>query len=245
MVVMAGLPLGAQDAGGYEQTDIEYGFYLYSNHCISCHGENGDMERKVNLRLGDFPNSPSDALLGNNIRDGIPGTQMTPTEYTEPEITALVAYVRNITNAHLGSVSLGDGGQGQALFEGKGECGRCHRVFGRGPRSAPDLSNIGSVRTGAQLERAILGSEGSTLPINRPVRVVKSDGTVINGRRINEDTFTVQLIDDHERLVSLEKATLRELTILSSSDMPSYEETLTAEERADVLAYLLSLKGLS
>ena len=77
------------------------------------------------------------------------------------------------------------------------------------------------------------------------MRVVKSDGTVINGRRINEDTFTVQLIDDHERLVSLEKATLRELTILTTSDMPSYEETLTAEERADVLAYLLSLKGLS
>ena len=52
------------------------------------------------------------------------------------------------------------------------------------------------------------------MPINRPVRVVTRDGKVINGRRLNEDTYTVQLIDDQERLVSLIKADLREYTIL-------------------------------
>ena len=80
-------------------------------------------------------------------------------------------------------------------------------------------------------------------PINRPVRAVTRDGKVINGRRLNEDTYTVQLVDDQERLVSLVKHDLREYTILTVSPMPSYRYTLTDAELADVVAYLLSLKG--
>ena len=41
------------------------------------------------------------------------------------------------------------------------------------------------------------------MPINRPVRVVTKDGTIINGRRLNEDTYSLQIIDDRERLHSL------------------------------------------
>ena len=67
------------------------------------------------------------------------------------------------------------------------------------------------------------------MPINRPVRAVTKDGRSINGRRLNEDTYTVQLIDEQERLVSLTKADLREYTILTASPMPSYKDRLTAE----------------
>ena len=81
------------------------------------------------------------------------------------------------------------------------------------------------------------------MPINRPIRAVTRDGRTINGRRLNEDTYTVQLIDDQERLVSLTKADLREYTILTTSPMPSFKTTLTGDEIADVMAYLLSLKG--
>ena len=66
---------------------------------------------------------------------------------------------------------------------------------------------------------------------------------MINGRRLNEDTYTVQLIDDQEKLVSLIKADLREYTILTASPMPSYRDRLTPDELTDVVAYLLSLKG--
>jgi len=75
------------------------------------------------------------------------------------------------------------------------------------------------------------------------VRAVTRDGKVINGRRLNEDTYTVQLIDDRERLMSLNKSELREYTISTVSPMPSFKGTLTDEEIADVVAYLLSLKG--
>jgi hypothetical protein len=51
------------------------------------------------------------------------------------------------------------------------------------------------------------------------------------------------LIDDQEQLLSLSKADLREYTVLTTSAMPSYKDKLTAQEMADLLAYLVSLKG--
>ena len=82
------------------------------------------------------------------------------------------------------------------------------------------------------------------LPLNRPLRAVTRDGEVVTGRRLNEDTYTVQIFDERERLVSLDKADLRELTVLAASPMPSYAETLNEAELADLLAYLVTLKGL-
>ena len=82
------------------------------------------------------------------------------------------------------------------------------------------------------------------MPINRPVRVVTRDGKVISGRRLNEDTYTVQLIDEQERLVSLiEGRPSGVCTILTTSPMPSLQGTLTPRELSDLVAYLLSLKG--
>jgi len=53
----------------------------------------------------------------------------------------------------------------------------------------------------------------------------------------------VQLTDQDGRLLSLSKADLREFTVLTRSNMPSYKDELTSDEIADVIAYLLSLKG--
>jgi mono/diheme cytochrome c family protein len=75
------------------------------------------------------------------------------------------------------------------------------------------------------------------------VRAVTKDGTVINGRRLNEDTYSVQLIDDHEKLVSLIKSDLKEYAIATVSPMPSFRDRLTQDEIADTVAYLLTLKG--
>ena len=70
------------------------------------------------------------------------------------------------------------------------------------------------------------------------------DGKVITGRRLNEDTYSVQLIDTEERLVSLSKADLKEYTVIKTSSMPSYQGKLSAQELADVVAYLLTLNGV-
>ena len=108
---------------------------------------------------------------------------------------------------------------------------------------APDLRDIGTIRTAADLQTSILNPSAAMVPINRPVRAVTRDGKTINGRRLNEDTFTVQLMDDRGALVSLVKADLREYIVLTQSPMPAYEKKLNSDEVADLVAYLLSLKG--
>jgi putative heme-binding domain-containing protein len=108
---------------------------------------------------------------------------------------------------------------------------------------APDLSNIGTLRTASALQTSVLDPSRAMVPINRPVRAVTEDGRAINGRRLNEDTYTVQLVDDQGRLVSLVKADLRGYTILTESPMPAYKGKLSSAEVADLVAYLLSLKG--
>ena len=52
------------------------------------------------------------------------------------------------------------------------------------------------------------------------------DGRTITGRRLNEDTYTVQIIDDQERLLSLAKSDMRTLDVETRSPMPSYAERL-------------------
>ena len=230
--------------GQYEQADIAYGSALYSTYCVVCHGESGDLFPGVNLRSGVFRHAASDRDLRGILLNGIPGTTMVAGAYEEAELVALVAYLRNM-DAEIGGVALGDAARGQALFEGRGDCGSCHRVAGRGPRFAPDLSDIGAVRSAAVLSRALQDPHGSALPMNRAVRAVTADGAVIIGRRFNEDTYSVQLIDEDERLLSLEKADLREYTILESWDLPSYADVFSDEEVADLLAYLRSLKGMN
>ena len=230
--------------GQYEQADISYGSALYTTYCVVCHGESGDLFPGVNLRSGVFRHAVSDGDLRGILLNGIPGTTMVAGAYEDAELVALIAYLRNMDEA-IGGVAPGDAATGQALFEGKGDCGSCHRVAGQGPRLAPDLSDIGAVRSAAVLSRALQDPHGSELPMNRAVRVVTADGAVINGRRLNEDTYSVQLIDEDERLLSLNKSDMSEYTILESWDLPSYAGVFSDEEVADLLAYLRSLKGMN
>ncbi len=66
----------------------------------------------------------------------------------------------------------------------------------------------------------------------------------MTGRRLNEDTYTIQLLDEDEQLRSFDKTDLSELTVLNTSPMPSYAELLSEAELADLLAYLVTLQGL-
>jgi hypothetical protein len=116
-------------------------------------------------------------------------------------------------------------------------------VNGVGPRrQAPDLSEIGLQRTPAALQRTLLDPGAALLPINRPVRAVTSAGETIRGRRLNEDTYTVQLIDTEGRLHSLLKEDLSEWEVSTTATMRP--TTLSADQVADVIGYLLSLRGV-
>jgi putative heme-binding domain-containing protein len=248
LLLIAGAPFaftqtGATHEGDYAPADISYGARLYDAQCATCHGATGDSVGGINLRTGQFRTAVTDADLVRVITTGVAGTGMQGFDFDASERAAIVAYVRNMNAFDPGSVRAGDPGRGQKIFEGKGACTTCHRVGALGSRVAPDLSDIGAVRSAGSLFRSLTDPSSQMMPINRPVRAVTRDGTIINGRRLNEDTYTVQLLDDRERLVSLIKADLREYTVLTVSPMPSFAGRLTEEELADVIAYLLSLKG--
>jgi putative heme-binding domain-containing protein len=232
----------AAHPGEYAPADVAYGARLYDAQCTTCHGANGDGVGGVDLRSGKFRHAATDQDLVRIVTTGIPGTGMLAFKFDAAEVAGIVAYLRNMNTVDRASVKTGDAAHGRAIFDGKGECARCHRVGAAGSRVAPDLTDVGAVRSPGSILRSLTDPTSQMFPINRPVHIVTKDGRVVNGRRLNEDTYTVQLIDERERLVSLAKADLREYTISTTSPMPSYKG-LAQDELADLVAYLLSLKG--
>ena len=227
----------------YPDVDIVYGSTLYAARCVTCHGPQGDAIGDVNLRSGRFRNAVTDQDLARFIRAGSQAAGMPPFALDNAEMAGVIAYLRNMNTFDTATMKAGDVARGRAIFEGKGTCISCHRVGRTGSRVAPNLSDIGAQRSPGSLQRSLLDPTSQMMPINRPVRLVKKDGAVINGRRLNEDTYSIQVMDDKERLHSILKADLREFTISKTSPMPSYKGTLSSEEIADVIGYLLSLKG--
>lgn len=241
----SGAALAQQEhAGQYSQADINFGMSVYGEACVSCHGPGGEGVDGVDLRSGQFRAASSDFELRGIISNGIPDTAMLPGDYSEAELTGLVAYLRMMGSLDASDADVGDAARGAALYNGKGDCASCHRIGGEGSRTGPDLSDIANVRSAGAMAQTLVDPTEAMVPINRNVRIVARDGTRYEGRRLNEDTYTVQIVDENERLVSLVKADLREYEILTESSMPSYADTLTEQERADILAFLLTLKGV-
>ena len=226
----------------YSTEAIQTGLAIYSRECALCHGPQGDLVSGINLRLGQFRTASSDEDLREVISNGAAQGQMPAFNFRDSDISGLIAYIRAGFDPDGVAVRIGDPERGKALFEGKGECASCHRVNGVGPRTAPDLSSIGVLRTPSNLQLNLIDPAAALLPINRPVRIVTQGEETILGRRLNEDTYTVQVIDSEERLRSLRKS---ELVTYEVSEPPSKTPTnLSTEEVADVVGYLLTLRGV-
>jgi putative heme-binding domain-containing protein len=228
----------------FTPADVEEGRNLYRGNCVVCHGPDGNTVGGVDLMHNKFRSGSSNEAIEKVILSGIPGTAMPPHKFTEREAFNVVLYLRQMA-VMTGDTAIGNGNadRGKTLFEGKGGCTGCHAIKGIGSRVGPDLTGIGSLRRGVELERSIVDPDAEVLAQNRTFRAVTKDGTAITGRLLNEDTFSVQLLDSKERLLSLQKANLREAAFVEKSPMPSYKDKLSAQELADLVSYLSSLKG--
>ena len=229
---------------------------LFQTHCSPCHGSKGEGGRGPNLAVRRLPRAPDDAALSAIITTGIPGTQMPATRMTAAENTQLVAYVRGLGRSQAVQVP-GNRANGETLFWSKGNCGHCHTVGPRGGRMGPDLTDIGARRGPAYLRTSVLEPSAEVpenfasyrkliyMPDNYlRVRVTTQDGKQITGARVDEDTFTIQLRDDQDRLHSFRKDELRDIQKdWGKSPMPSYQGVLADSELQDVIAYLASLQG--
>jgi cytochrome c oxidase cbb3-type subunit 3 len=237
--------LAAAQEHSYTQADIENGARLYQSSCAGCHGSNGDMVPGVELQRGRFRRGTSDTEIARIIQLGIPGTPMPPSSYSGAQAGAIVAFLRSAAPAADDAPrgARGDAAAGRAIFEGKGRCATCHRVNGIGPRVAPDLSDIGAIRPVRELEQKIVDPNALVRPANRFIELAMKDGTKVTGHLLNQDTFSIQLLDTKERLLSISRLDVGELTYLETSPMPSSRGTLSTGELGDLVAYLVSLKG--
>ena len=250
LVALGAMGMLAAQEHSYTPADIENGSRVFQSTCAGCHGQTGDGVAGIDLSRGQFRRGTSDTDLIKIIQTGIPGTTMPPHNLTDTQAGAVVAYLRNMATIRRGAApdvlrGVGDAARGRALFEGKGQCATCHRVNGKGPRLAPDLSDVGATRPLPELFQALLDPGATVRPGNRFFRVVTKDGATLTGRLLNQDSFSVQLIDTNERLVSLPKATLREFGYVKSSPMPSVRDTLSMQEVDDLVGYLVTLKGVT
>ena len=241
---LAGRPGVAQTQDHqYSATEIQAGSRLYATQCQQCHGQMGDQISGINLRRGQFRRAASDDDIKRIVTTGITESGMPPFKFQPAELDSIIAFIRAGFDPGGTAVKIGDAQRGRGVYEGKGQCATCHRVNGVGSRTAPDLSDIGSARQAAALHRSLIEPTKGMWPINRPVRIVTRDGRTISGRRLNEDTFTIQMIDANERLVAIDKSEIKEYEKAAASTMPSVAGKLSGDEIADLIAYLLSLKG--
>ena len=239
------LPLFAQHE--YTESEIEAGKAQYAINCVRCHGPDGDNITNADIGHGKFRRANTDAELITLMREGIPGTRMAAfPNINEPAAQTIVAYLRSMASTAAAAAALpsGDATRGKTIFEGKGACRTCHRVGDQGSRAGPDLSQIGSQRRVVELHRSILDPDAEIVPANRFVRVVTKDGSTLTGKLLNQDSFTVQILDiKDEKLKSFSKSSLREYTFVNNSPMPSYKDKLSTQELSDLISYLGSLKG--
>ncbi len=223
--------------------DVATGQRLFRAHCGRCHGRDATGELGPDLTSG-FIDTRSDAGLFEVIAEGIPDTEMPAMFRTRADrsVWQLVSYLRSL-NRRPENVSLpGDPAIGERLYRGKGGCRACHMVGGAGGRLGPDLTAVGDRRWPAELEVDLLAPDEAVDPRWWSIRATRLDGTSVEGIRMNEDTYSIRLLDTNENLWSVSKRDLRETERIETSTMPSYAGKLSPDELDDLVAYLFSLR---
>jgi cytochrome c oxidase cbb3-type subunit III len=224
--------------------DLEDGQRLFMGQCARCHGPKGEGGRGAVLAQPKLRHAPDDEALFHVIQEGIKGTEM-PAGYAVDtlETWQLAAYVRSLGRMAPETVP-GDAKRGEELYQGKGHCSQCHIIGGQGGSLGPELTEIGSRRSAAHLRSAVL-DPASTLPEGfLELRLTTKDGRHITGVRLNEDTFSIQLMDLNSAIHSFFKDDLSELQReTGKSPMPSFRGALSPTETDDLVAYLVSLRG--
>ena len=246
LTVACGVVTAQDEEHGVTPMQIQRGEQIFLSNCANCHGPDGNSISGVDLASGKFRHASTDQDLVNIIQNGIPGTPMPPSNYPAAQAQTIVAYIHSMKELSTGArTSLqGDPIRGKEIFEGKGLCLNCHQAGGKGTSFlGPDLSNIGATRRSADLERSVVDPSAEVRPANRTVRIVSQDGTTTLGRLLNQDTYGFQILAANGKLMSFSKADLREFEIMKTSPMPSYKDKLSAQELADLVSYLSTLRG--
>jgi cytochrome c oxidase cbb3-type subunit III len=251
-------PLFAQEKNPYvgDAKTAKLGEYQFRLNCAFCHG----LGARGGGRGPDLTRAKrhggSDAEIFHNIHDGIAGTAMPAATnggigvgMSDEEIWQVVTYIRSL-EAKAPAQPAGNAAHGKELFNGTAGCSTCHMMVGKGGRLGPDLTSVGASRSTEYLVESLRNpsrrlAQGIFEAMKEfpqeyvSVSVVTSDGAKLSGVVLNEDQFTLQMLDASEQLHLFEKDKLRSLEKKRESAMPVYDEkTLSDKDLQDLIAYL-------
>ncbi len=218
---------------------VPEGKRLFERHCAVCHGIGGKGGRGPALNRVHLSHAPDDAALKAVIDDGIPPKMPEGWFLDDDDVANVAAYVRSLGKIPAAPLP-GNVNRGAAVYAKSG-CSGCHILGGAGAAYGPELTGIGDVRSATYLKQAI-SNPSSALPEGFLfVRARTASGETIEGIRVNEDTFTIQIRDSRGNFHSLRKRELPKLSKLrGETPMPSFEGILSAAEMQDLVAYLAS-----
>lgn len=252
----------SQDHNPYagNATMAKRGEYQFRINCAFCHGlgaKGGG--RGPDLTRATKRHGNSDAELFNTINNGVAGTAMPPNGttgqgvgMTNEEIWQVITYIRSV-EVKAPVEPVGNAAHGKQLFYGDANCSGCHMVQGKGGRLGPNLTTVGGIRSPQYIEDSVRNPNQSIaqglLEATKEfpqeyesVEVVTQDGKQIKGVALNEDSFTVQMMDAGETIYTFEKDKLRSFTKSRTSMMPIYDANLLSEkDLQDIVAYLVSV----
>lgn len=238
------------------------GEFQFRANCAFCHGlgaKGGG--RGPDLTRAQKRHGNADADLFRTINEGVPGTAMPPNGatqqgvgMTEEEIWQVISYIRSV-QAKVPAQAMGNAAHGKELFNGSAGCSTCHMIQGKGGRLGPDLTTAGSARSTEYLVESVRApsrrlAQGISEAMKEfsqeyeTVTVVTADGTKFSGVVMNEDNFTLQMMDTREQLHLFEKGKLRSVEKSRESLMPAYDQKMLGDkELQDLIAYLLAVGG--
>ena len=235
------------------------GEFEFRINCAFCHGLGARGGRGPDLTHAQKRHGSSDTDLFQNISNGIPGTAMPANGtngqgvgMTDEEIWQIITYLRSI-EVKAPSQPIGNAIHGKQLFYGDANCSLCHMFEGKGGRVGPDLTGAGASRTVEALIESVRNPSqklawGLTEPTKEfaqeyeTVTVVMPDGKQIKGVALNEDNFSLQVMDTNEKIHLLEKDKVGSIKKSRESLMPVYDNTLLSDEDLrDIIAYLQSV----
>src|SRR5437899_2228610 len=172
------------------QPAAEAGKKSFETRCAPCHGGDGrGGERGPNILISETVRKRPAAALGELITGGVPAGGMPGVSLPRAELDALVAFVRALAAPARENPPAGNVEAGEAFFFGKGACGSCHCARGRGGIRGPDLSDIGSRRTVAEIERSLREPDAEIAPGFATASVRLRDGRRLRGFINNESNY--------------------------------------------------------
>ena len=146
----------------------------------------------------------------------------------------------------LARLAAADPARGRKLFaDARGaNCGACHRAGDHGVGGiGPELSDLGLRAAPGAIVESILEPSATIIEGYRVSTLVLDDGRSLTGLVLDDTPDTVRVIDTAGRSTSVRKDAIEERAVQQVSLMPAgYDRTLSPEELADLVAFLLAQK---